>query len=150
MSVFLDTNAIIYYLHDVRPYSDHVERILKSFREIYTSLRVVDEVIFTLIRLCAWRSLGIKSGYELRQYIARNGYNSFYKEIEMFMKFIDEVGVVVVEDRATLTELIDVATKYRLLPSDALIALTCKHYGVDAIATFDDDFKRVPWLKALP
>ncbi|MEM3505980.1 MAG: PIN domain-containing protein [Archaeoglobaceae archaeon] len=32
--------------------------------------------------------------------------------------------------------------KYGLLPNDALIAATCKHYGIRKIATFDRDFKR--------
>jgi len=42
------------------------------------------------------------------------------------------------------------AKKYRLLPADALIALTCKHYEIDTILTFDEDFKRVPWLEVIP
>jgi predicted nucleic acid-binding protein len=35
-------------------------------------------------------------------------------------------------------------------PSDAVIALICKHYGIGAILTFDEDFKRVPRLKVIP
>ncbi len=34
-----------------------------------------------------------------------------------------------------------------LLPNDALIAATCKHYGIRKIATFDSDFKRVDFLE---
>ena len=55
-----------------------------------------------------------------------------------------------VEDRAKPQELIDSAKKFHLLPADALIALTCRHYGIDAILTFGEDFKRVPWLKVVP
>ena len=44
----------------------------------------------------------------------------------------------------------NIATKYGLLPNDALIAATCKHYSISVIATFDKDFKRLPWLKAIP
>lgn len=40
--------------------------------------------------------------------------------------------------------------EYKLLPGDAIIALTCKHHGIDTILTFDEDFKRVPWLKVVP
>jgi len=32
---------------------------------------------------------------------------------------------------------------YKLLPNDALIAATCKHYGIKNIATFDSDFDSV-------
>jgi len=31
-------------------------------------------------------------------------------------------------------------------PNDALIAATCKHYGIKNIATFDSDFERVDFL----
>ncbi|WP_148679244.1 PIN domain-containing protein [Aeropyrum pernix] len=39
---------------------------------------------------------------------------------------------------------------YKLLPNDAQIALTCKHYEIDTILTFNEDFKIVPWLKVIP
>lgn len=47
-------------------------------------------------------------------------------------------------------ELYETLTRFRLLPSDAIIALTCKHYGIDTILTFDEDFRRVPWLRVVP
>ena len=37
--------------------------------------------------------------------------------------------------------------KYGLLPNDALIVATCKYYGIKKIATLDEDFKRVKFLK---
>ncbi|OWJ55462.1 PIN domain-containing protein [Pyrodictium delaneyi] len=40
--------------------------------------------------------------------------------------------------------------RYKLLPGDALIALTCRRYGIGRILTFDEDFKRVPWLEVIP
>ena len=43
----------------------------------------------------------------------------------------------------------EIMKKYRLLPNDALIAATCKHYGIRKIATFDDDFKRVDFLEVV-
>ena len=57
-----------------------------------------------------------------------------------------------VEDKATPQELIEVevAKQFHLLPADALIALTCKYYGINTILTFDGDFKRVLWLKVIP
>jgi predicted nucleic acid-binding protein len=39
--------------------------------------------------------------------------------------------------------------KYGLLPNDALIAATCKHYGIRKIATFDSDFDRVDFLEVI-
>ncbi|MGB7533562.1 MAG: type II toxin-antitoxin system VapC family toxin [Halobacteriota archaeon] len=40
-------------------------------------------------------------------------------------------------------------TKYGLLPNDALIAATCKHYGITKIATFDSDFERIDFLEVI-
>ncbi|MGB7531849.1 MAG: PIN domain-containing protein [Halobacteriota archaeon] len=39
--------------------------------------------------------------------------------------------------------------KYGLLPNDALIAATCKQYGIAKIATFDADFERVDFLEVV-
>jgi len=38
---------------------------------------------------------------------------------------------------------------YRLFPTDALIAATCKHHGIKKIATFDADFERVDFLEVV-
>ena len=45
---------------------------------------------------------------------------------------------------------IEVARQYGLLPNDALIAATCRYYGIDTVITFDGDSKRIPWLKVVP
>ena len=42
-----------------------------------------------------------------------------------------------------------IAETYKLLPNDALIAATCKYYGIRKIATFDEDFKRVDFLEVI-
>ncbi len=47
-------------------------------------------------------------------------------------------------------ELREAAERFHLLPADAVIALTCRHYGIDIILTFDEDFRRVPWLRVAP
>nr|WP_082398187.1 hypothetical protein [Aeropyrum camini] len=30
------------------------------------------------------------------------------------------------------------------------MAITCKHHDITTIATLDEDFKRIPWLKTIP
>lgn len=44
---------------------------------------------------------------------------------------------------------IKIMEDYGLTPNDALIAATCRYHGIDAILTFDEGFKRVPWLKVI-
>ena len=56
----------------------------------------------------------------------------------------------IVSDYFNYDDYFQIIQEFKLLPNDAQIALTCKHYGIDTILTFDEDFKRVPWLKAAP
>jgi hypothetical protein len=39
--------------------------------------------------------------------------------------------------------------QYGLLPNDALIAATCKHYGIKRIVTLDEDFNRIDFLEVV-
>ena len=70
--------------------------------------------------------------------------------LERYTEMLREFDITVLRDYAEPEELLETMRKYRLTPSDAIIALTCKHYGIDAILTFDEDFKRIPWLKVMP
>lgn len=148
--MLLDANAMVYYLHRVEPYASTVKRVMIEREDLAVTLRIVDEVIFTLIRLDAWQKLGIKKLDELRGYIRKHGVRDFEEAIRDFEELIDRLGIIVLEDRGGFRELIETMRSYRLLPGDALIAITAKHHGIDTILTFDEDFKRVPWLKVVP
>ena len=60
-------------------------------------------------------------------------------ELEALRKLIEDKNIVVLQDVVTIEEIHRTAIEYKLLPGDAVIALTCKHYGIDAILTFDED-----------
>lgn len=44
----------------------------------------------------------------------------------------------------------DTMRQHGLLLNDAIIVATCKHYNIDTVITFDEYFKRIPWLKVIP
>jgi len=67
--ILLDSNAVVYYLHRVEPYASKVKQVLIESKDLAVTLRIVDEIIFTLIRLEAWRRLGLRKLDELRDYI---------------------------------------------------------------------------------
>ncbi len=148
--ILLDTNAIVYYLNRVEPYASKMKRILIERKDFAVSLRVIDEVIFTLIRLDALRRVNIRRLDQLREYIRKHGIEEFANAMNDIEGLIEELGIVVLEDKGSLGELLEVMRSYNLLPRDALIAITARHYGIDTILTFDEDFKRVPWLKVIP
>jgi len=69
--------------------------------------------------------------------------------VELIFGLIDERGITILPDYQRLSEWREIMEKYRLLPSDAVITATCRYYGIDKIATFDDDFKRVDFLEVV-
>ena len=68
----------------------------------------------------------------------------------IIVKAVYEKGVLKLLENVDLEDGEEVIAKYRLLPTDAQIAITCKHYNITTIATLDEDFKRIPWLKVVP
>lgn len=148
--ILLDTNAIIYYLHCIEPYASKVKQILIERKELAVTLRILDEIIFTIMRIEALRKHGIKRLEQLRDYIRKHGIEGFIDALNDIEELIDKLGIIVLEDKGNLKELLEVMKKYNLLLGDALIVVTARHYNIDTILTFDEDLKRVPWLKVIP
>lgn len=148
--ILLDTNFIVYYLHKVEPYATKIKGILLREADLAISLRVLDEILFTSIRMEAWRKLDIRKLNELREHIRKQGLSRFNKTIRSVVEFIRSLDIAVLEDRGSIDEIVEIIQKYSLLLGDALIAVTCKHHGITTIATFDEDFKRIEWLEVIP
>ena len=146
---FVDANLFYYYMFRSR-YTERAATLLKQHHDLATSTGVLDEVMFVIIRRLAEKRLGIKRIARLRSYIRSNGVGFASMELVRFVKLLETLNVVVLRDYASPKELLEVMTKYNLPPSDAIIALTCKHYGIDTILTFDKDFNKIPWLKVAP
>jgi len=66
-------------------------------------------------------------------------------EVQPILKLFTTLPLVA--EPGKVTELIE---EYGLMPTDALIALTCRQHEISIIATLDEDFKRIPWLKVIP
>jgi len=90
----------------------------------------------------------VHGGYAARKWVKKHGYPSMVLEAER--RLIGRLGIRILIDLYEEDDLYEVMERYRLLPSDRIIAFTCRHYGIDTIITFDDDFKRVPWLRVVP
>lgn len=148
--ILLDASAVIYYLHDIEPYSSEVEKVITEREDLSVTLRIVDEVLFTLLRLEAWRRQGIRRIDDFKAYIRKHGLKELEGVIKDVEEFIYKFNIQVLEDKSDIVELLDAIRNFNLLPGDALIAVTAKSYGIDTILTFDEDFKRVPWLRVIP
>jgi hypothetical protein len=141
---------LVYLLHDVRPKSSLVVDILAKSDQVYTSLRTIEEASYVLVRIYATKHYGARSIYQIREIINRYGLEFIKGELDTLRNLLSEFNIVVLQDKAEVDEIHDTMVRYNLLPGDSIIALTCKHYNIDTILTFDEDFKRVPWLKVIP
>ncbi len=100
-------------------------------------------MLFVLLKL-----LTDMKAYELkrRPQIVKETLKMLDKQIAFLQGYFIELEI---NEEIKQTAL-DIMRQYGLLLNDVIIAATCKHYNIDTIITFDEDFKRVPWLTVLP
>ncbi len=140
---FVDANVFHYYIFKSK-YTDQIATLFKKYHDLATSIGVLDEVMFVIIRRLAERRLGIRKIDKLRSYIRAKGLDFAVDKLAEFVELIEGLGIVVLQDHADPKDLFETMTEYNLPPSDAIIALTCKHYGINTILTFDKDIKDIP------
>ena len=88
------------------------------------------------------------SRYKLRELITRKDdrvKNLLEEDLKPLLSLF-----IVITPQASIGELLNLIESYGLPPNDALIAVAALKHGIGTIATFDDDFRRVPWLRVIP
>ena len=145
----VDTNIFVEYLFD-GDRADEAERLLASYTDLAVTVGIIDEVEFVIIRRLAKKRLGIRKLSRLKEHIRKKGLDFAIDMLERYTVMLQEFDIVVLRDHAEPKELLETMRKYQLTPSDAIIALTCKHYNINTILTFDEDFRRITWLKVIP
>ena len=147
--IFIDTN-IFYNILFKTSLTQTARRLLEDYedRKFYASLTVVNELLYIATRKYYQATGEISRPYSLRRLIASKGYPELI--VNGIRRLLRDLEVEVLIENVGYQDMIETASSLKLLPSDTIIALTCKHYGIDTILTFDEDFKRVPWLKAVP
>ena len=147
--VFIDTN-IFYNILFKTNLTRKARKLLEDYEEnkFYTSLTVINELLYISIRKYYQTTEELKGSYSLRKLIVNKGYPKFI--VNGIMKLLEDLEVEVLVGDVEYQDMIESASQLKLLPSDVIIALTCKHNNIDTIITFDEDFKRVPWLKVAP
>jgi len=146
--IFVDTN-ILYHIIYKTPRTNEALTVLEENPGDYTIDTVVhNEIIYASTMHYLEHRHGVKGAYSARKWIMRHGYPK--EVIDAVRELIKRLDIRLVPSIYTEEELYKALTEFMLLPSDAIIALTCKHHGIDTILTFDEDFKRVPWLRVVP
>ena len=133
--VFFDSNVFLYHLGGVMDRATELLEMVEDGEVTgYINDVVISEVIYGYLRAVT----GFKP-YELRKKITKIDLNldPVYDLLDLFHVLPLNVGLKILE----------IIEDYKLLPNDAIIAASCKYFGIKKIATFDDDFKRVDFLE---
>ena len=142
MKVFYDSNIFLKHLAGVSEAKNLIDKVEEGIWEGYVNNIILSEVFYGYLRLYY-----LVSKYKLRELIIKR-----VKEVKQLLKE-DVVPLFesfkILEVSIDSNKLLEYISKYKLLPNDAIIVATCKENNIYHIATFDEDFQRVPWLKIL-
>ena len=132
--VFIDSSVFLDYLEG----KEKAKALLEEYSDLEGCINVIvfSEVLFVYIKaVTGKKSYELKREPELVKSIELRDIKELlgrYRTLDIGESIKSEAGKLI--------------TKFGLLPNDALIAATCKHYGINKIATFDPDFERVDFL----
>lgn len=131
-----------------------LEDIIKSRDIIYITPNVIEESLYKCLLLKTEVEYGKASVFVLRKnYNNKNdAYLPIISYFDQFIKTLIESGFlkILTINQEIIMESINMSWELGLLPNDSLIAACAKYYGVNKIATFDEDFKKVPGMKVVP
>jgi len=146
---YIDTSLILSILLETEK-SDLAEQTLEAHRDsrFIISGIAVNETLYVATYEYYKQRDEVKGRYDLRRLIAKQGYPK--EVIDAIDSFLKDLNIEIVSDYFNYDEYLQIIQEFKLLPNDAQVALTCRHYDIGAILTFDEDFKRVPWLKVIP
>ncbi len=146
---YIDTSLILAILLETEK-SNLAQKILEAHSEykLIISGIAINEAIYVATYEYYKQKGEIKGRHSLRKLIARKGYPR--EVLDTINSFLKDLDIEIISDYYEHTEYLRLLREYKLLPNDAQIALTCKHYAIGTILTFDEDFKRVPWLRIIP
>ncbi len=135
--VFIDSSVFLDFLEG--------EEKAKTLLEEYSDLEgCINDIVFSEVLFVYIKAETGKKSYELKKQPALVKSVELNDIVELLGRYRTlDVGEAVKSEAEGLIK------KYGLLPNDALIAATCKHYDINKIATFDPDFERVDFLEVI-
>ncbi|NJE77191.1 type II toxin-antitoxin system VapC family toxin [Thermococcus sp. ES12] len=137
MRVFFDSNVFLKFLGGDENAKLLLQLALRGDVEGVISPIVLSEVTYGYLRL----TTGL-SPYNLKKKLLK---------VEVDLLPVGDLlsEFTLLNPEYSVGDLLDVIYRYRLLPNDASIALTCKIEGIEKIATFDSDFERVDFVEIM-
>jgi len=143
LKVLYDSNVLIKYLAGDENARTLVEKVIDGEWSGYITGTIVSETLYVYLRL----ALDV-SGYKLKELITKQDErirNLLEEDVRPLLSLFN-----LITQEISIEELVNLVESYGLLPNDALIAVAALKHGISTVATFDEDFRRVPWLKVIP
>ncbi len=147
-NVFIDSSVLV----GLNLGDEKAEELVKSLIErgcvLIINPLVFSETAYKVMFTLALKD-GIKGVHDLKKHL--NKYTWAYGKVkDSITLLIKNELLKIVEVNWEILELsAEIGEKYTLLTNDAIIAATCKHYGIKKIATFDGDFRKVDFLEVI-
>ncbi|WP_456329720.1 type II toxin-antitoxin system VapC family toxin [Archaeoglobus sp.] len=141
--VFVDSNVIVGFFSG----NSKAVEVLDNFSDC---ILCINDVVFSEVAYKLMVLKFLEKNEKFRLHALRKDISDHVHVYEILWEFISRAEMEVLQiNEKIIAEAIEIGVRYGLLPNDALIAATCKHYGIKKIATFDDDFKRVDFLEVV-
>ena len=143
--VFVDSSILVGLNLGDEKAKNLIKTLIENGNTLVINPIVYSETAFKVMLTLALQD-GLKGVYDLRKNLDKYSwvYSRITKSIE---KLIRSGFLKVVEINWEIIKIsAEIGEKYHLLTNDAIIVATCKHYGIQKIATFDEDFEKVEFL----
>jgi len=118
--------------------------------ELFVSSNILEETAYKIISLTISDMIGSKKFHKIKEaWESGVGEEEIGTRIDILEDLTSTIIKVLYVNEKILRLSKRISFEIKLLPNDALITATCKHYGIRKIATFDPDFKRVDFLEVV-
>lgn len=142
--IYIDANILYNYIFETE-LTEYATEALSNAVPKMTSDTAVNEAVFTTLRKLAKDEYGLNSSRSMKKYLKTVRINpSLISKAYSYVKAtMISYNVVIVPENVNWDDVVVLAEKYRLLPSDARILATALNNGADKLATLDRDFETV-------
>ncbi|WP_457641374.1 type II toxin-antitoxin system VapC family toxin [Persephonella sp.] len=130
--IFIDSSIFIETFKGNSTAREILQLVIDKF-DVYINNIVFSEVLFKLMVL--------KSGKSILTIKSQNLISPLIKELRDYSELL-LLFKVLEENKEILKTSVSFMEKYSLLTNDALILASCKYYGIDKIASLDNDFEK--------
>lgn len=150
--IFIDANIFVYHFCKGskfnRSWTEFLSRVEASEVQAFTSIMIVQEVTHRLMMLEASAFVDIETK-KLPKYL--KAHPELVKKLKFHLivpKAISGLNINLLPvDLSIIARSQEMKTRYGFLSNDALVLQVMQEYGIINLASNDNDFDRVEWLK---